>query len=186
LLSQERFLPPGASAWFVVGAAIGHAQYLEDLGMTTLHDPSIASTSWIEHKVLGHIKQALLVTLDWNAPVVSLPRKLSSLQFTMKSFRRHFERVMSIEEEGGYLDEFADAKPNLQSRIDRLHADHKRFRARIRQLVVELDRLTEWEEEAFGSLCLEIRQLLCDVDRHNAEEIELLQESLLMDEGGEG
>jgi len=154
--------------------------------MTTLHDPSIASTSWIEHQVLGHIKQALLVTLDWHAPVVSMPRKRSSLQFTMKSFRRHLERVMSIEEEGGYLDEFADAKPNLQTRIDRLNGDHQRFRSRIRQIVVELDQLTEWEEEAFDSLCQEIRQLLRDVDRHNAEEIELLQESLLLDEGGEG
>ena len=154
--------------------------------MTTLHDPSIASTSWIEHQVLEHIKQALLVTLDWNAPVVSLPRKLSSLQFTMKSFRRHLERVLSIEEEGGYLDEFADAKPNLQSRIDCLNGDHARFRARIRQTVLQLDELTEWEEEEFGSLCGEIRLLLADVDRHNAKEIELLQESLLMDEGGEG
>jgi len=154
--------------------------------MTTLYDPSVASTSWIEHQVLVHIKQALLVTLDWNAPVVSMPRKLSSLQFTMKSFRRHLERVMSIEEAGGYLDEFADAKPNLQSRIDCLNGDHARFRARIRQLVAKLDQLAEWEEEAFGSLCLEIRQLLCDVDRHNTQEIELLQESLLMDEGGEG
>ena len=53
------------------------------------------------------------MTLDWDAPVVSMPRKLSSLQFTMKSFRRHLERVMSIEEEGGYLEEVADAKPNL-------------------------------------------------------------------------
>ena len=40
----------------------------ENRNMTTLHDPSIASTSWIEHQVLEHIKQALLVTLDWNAP----------------------------------------------------------------------------------------------------------------------
>ena len=154
--------------------------------MTILHDPSIASTSWIEHQVLEHIKQALLVTLDWNAPVVSLPRKLSSLQFTMKSFRRHFERVMSIEEEGGYLDEFADAKPNLQSWIDCLNGDHAQFRARLCRLVTQLDQLNEWEEEEFGSHCAEIRALLDDVDRHNAQEVELLQESLLMDEGGEG
>ena len=128
--------------------------------MKTLYDPSIASTSWIEHQVLEHVKQALLVTLDWNAPVVSMPRKLSSLQFTMKSFRRHLERVMSIEEEGGYLEEFADAKPNLQSQIDRLNGDHARFRVRIRQLVAEFDQLTEWEEDEFGSLCSDIRRLL--------------------------
>jgi hypothetical protein len=154
--------------------------------MTTLEDTSIASTSWVEHKVLEHIKQALRVTLDWDAPVVSMPRKLSSLQFTMKSFRRHLERMMSIEEEGGYLDDVAEAKPNMQPRIESLVADHDRFRKRICQIVPQLDELSEWEESAFGTLCVEIRRLLNDVDRHDSLEIELLQESLLMDEGGEG
>jgi hypothetical protein len=140
----------------------------------------------MEHKVLEHIKQALRVTLDWNAPVVSMPRKLSSLQFTMKSFRRHLERVMSIEEEGGYLIDVADAKPNLQSRIDALCVDHNRFRTHIRRIVPALEGLSEWEEERFSDVCGEIRNLLQAVDLHDALEIDLLQESLLMDEGGEG
>ena len=155
--------------------------------MTTLHDPLVvASTSLIEHQVLNHVKQALRVTLEWDAPVVSLPRKLSSLQFTIKSFRRHLERVMSIEEEGGYLEEAAEAKPNLQSRIESLTRDHVRFRARVREIVPELDALSEWQEERFGSLCQEIHHLLDDIDRHDAREIDLLQESMLMDDGGEG
>lgn len=154
--------------------------------MATVQDSSLASISWMEHKILEHVKQALRVTLDWQAPVVSMPRKLSSLQFTMKSFRRHLERVISIEEEGGYLDDVAEWKPNLQSRIDSLAGDHGRFRARIRQLVPELDELSDWEEERFRDLCDEIRALLDDVDRHDALEIDLLQESLLLDEGGEG
>ncbi len=154
--------------------------------MTTVQDTSVASTSWMEHKILEHLKQALRVTLDWQAPVVSMPRKLSSLQFTMKSFRRHLERVMSIEEEDGYLYEVAEGKPNLQTRIESLAGDHGRFRARIRQLVPELDGVSDWEEKRFLDLCDEIRGLLDDVDRHDALEIELLQESFLLDEGGEG
>jgi hypothetical protein len=154
--------------------------------MTTLHDMSTASTSLLEHQVLHHVKQALRVTLDWDAPEVSMPRKLSSLQFTMKSFRRHLERVMKIEEEGGYLDEVSAAKPNLQNRIESLGRDHDRFRNRIRQIVPQLDGLSEWQEERFGGLCDEIRCLLDDIDVHDAGEIDLLQESMLMDEGGEG
>jgi len=154
--------------------------------MTTLHDPSRVSTSLIEHQVLHHVKQALRVTLDWDAPVVSLPRKLSSLQFTIKSFRRHLERVMSIEEEGGYLDDVAAAKPNLQPRIESLIRDHAHFRTRVSEIVPELDALSEWQEERFNSLCREILDLLDEVDRHDEREIDLLQESMLMDEGGEG
>jgi hypothetical protein len=153
--------------------------------MTTLNDSSIA-VSWMEHTILDHIKQALRVTLDWQAPVVSMPRKLSSIQFTMKSFRRHLERVMSIEEEGGYLDEVAEARPSMQSRIECLARDHNRFRARIRELVPELDELNDWEEARFVEICDEIRTLLHEVDWHDALEIDLLQESLLLDDGGEG
>jgi Hemerythrin HHE cation binding domain len=154
--------------------------------MTTLQDMTITSTSLLEHQVLDHVKQALRVTLDWDAPVVSLPRKLSSLKFTMKSFRRHLERVMSIEEEGGYLDEVSAMKPNLEPRIESLSRDHARFRAQIRQIVPQLDGLSEWQEDGFGTICDEIRQLLDAIDVHDAGEIDLLQESMLMDDGGEG
>jgi Hemerythrin HHE cation binding domain len=154
--------------------------------MNTLSESSTVAMSWMEHTILEHIKQALRVTLDWHAPEVSMPRKLSSLQFTMKSFYRHLERVMSIEEEGGYLVEIAETRPNLQSRIEALARDHIRFRARIRQLVPQLSELNDWEVGQFGEVCDEIRELLQDVDAHDAQEIDLLQESLLIDEGGEG
>lgn len=154
--------------------------------MTTLYETSTIAVSWMEHTILDHVKQALRVTLDWQAPVVSMPRKLSSLQFTMKSFRRHLERVMSIEEEGGYLADIADVRPGMQSRIECLARDHIRFRGRIRQIVSELDVLNDWEEARFGEICDEIRTLLHEVDWHDALEVDLLQEALLVDEGGEG
>lgn len=153
--------------------------------MTTLQDRNV-SASLLEHQILSHVKQALRVTLDWDAPEVSMPRKLSSLKFTMKSFRRHLERVISIEEEGGYLDEVSAVQPNLQSRIEALQRDHARFRNRISQIVPQLDSLSEWQEDRFGELCEEIRRLLDDIDAHDEAEIDLLQESLLTDVGGEG
>jgi hypothetical protein len=154
--------------------------------MTTLQDLSVASTSFIEHQVLNHVKDALRVILDWDAPEVSLPRKLASLQFTMKSFGRHLERVMKVEEEGGYLEEVVAVKPNLESRIMKLNRDHLRFRTRVKQIGNRLDSLGGWQEEQFAGLCMEIYELLDEVDRHDAREIDLLQESLTLDEGGEG
>ena len=147
---------------------------------------STASTACMEHQVLEHIKQALRVTINWQAPAVSMPRKLSSLQFTIKSFQRHLERVISIEEEGGYMNEVVDAKPYFQNRIDLLVGDHARFRDRLRKLLPELNDINEWEEPRFDQVCNDLRQLLDDVDQHDLQEVELLQESLLMDDGGEG
>jgi hypothetical protein len=115
-----------------------------------------------------------------------MPRKLSSLQFTMKSFQRHLERVMAIEEEGGYLAEIAELRPALQSRVQCLARDHIRFRTRIRQLLPELSEINDWEESRFAEICDEIRTLLHEVDWHDQLEIDILQESLLLDEGGEG
>lgn len=153
--------------------------------MNTMRESS-ASTACMEHQIFEHIKEALLVTLNWQAPVVSMPRKLSSLQFTMKSFQRHFERVMCIEEDGGYMAEAVDAKPHLQDRVDQLEADHGHIRGRIGALVTELDDIKEWEEPRFEQVCRDLRVLIADVDQHNVAEIELLQESVLAEEGGEG
>jgi len=153
--------------------------------MSTLHDSGV-STACMEHQVFEHIKQALLVTLNWQAPSVSMPRKLSSLQFTIKSFQRHFERVISIEEEGGYMADAMDAKPYYQDRVEQLEQDHARFRERLRKLLPELADTKEWDEPRFERICSDLRELIADMDRHNEREIELLQESALVDDGGEG
>ncbi|HEY3392951.1 MAG TPA: hemerythrin domain-containing protein [Lacipirellulaceae bacterium] len=153
--------------------------------MPTLHDSAI-SMACMEHQILHHVKQALRVTLDWQAPAVSMPRKLSSLQFTIKSFQRHLERVMSLEEEGGYMASVLESRPYFQDRIDQLASDHAQFRKRLQKLMPELNDISEWEEPRFNDVCGELRSLLDDVDEHDAREIELLQESLLYDDGGEG
>jgi len=154
--------------------------------MPMLRGNSTASTACMEHQVLEHIKQALRVTIDWEAPVVSMPRKLSSIQFTIKSFQRHLDRVISLEEDGGYMSEVLDVKPYYQNRIDQLQSDHRRFRMRLRELMPELNDIKEWEEPRFERVCADLGELLDDVDHHDLQEVELLQESLLCDEGGEG
>lgn len=152
--------------------------------MPTRHDT--ASASWMEHRILDHVKQALRVTLDWRVPDVSLRRKLSSVQFTAGSFQRHFERVMEVEEEGGYMSVVGEMKPYLQERIDKLAGDHERFRARMQRLMPQIDDLSDRDEARFREVCSDLRSLLDDVDEHDATEISLLQEALLFDVGGEG
>ena len=160
------------------------SQSNEGSDMTALRDSSV-STACMEHQVFEHIKQAVLVTLNWQAPAVSMPRKLSSLQFTMQSFQRHFERVVSIEEDGGYMAEATDLKPYFQERVDQLAQEHELFRERLRVLVRELNSISEWEAPRFEKIGCELREMMADLDQHNQREVELLQESVLMAEGGE-
>jgi hemerythrin-like domain-containing protein len=153
--------------------------------MPTLRDSS-ASTACMEHQIFEHIKQALLVTLNWQAPSVSMPRKLSSMQFTIKSFQRHFDRVLTIEDEGGYMADVLECKPYMEERIEQLSRDHNRFRERLRTLIPQLNDIKEWEEPRFEQVCDDLRSLIAAIDRHNEQEVELLQESMLVDDGGEG
>lgn len=153
--------------------------------MQTTRDTSAISTASMEHAVMEHIKQAMRVTLDWHAPEVSLPRKVSSLQFTIKSLQRHLERVMSLEEDGGYMAVVAETKPHLCDRADCLARDHDAFRAELKRLLPALNSLNEWDEPRFEQVGGALRQLLDAIDRHDQQEVELLQ-SLVDDEGGEG
>jgi hypothetical protein len=82
--------------------------------------------------------------------------------------------------------EVVDAKPHFENRIDQLAGDHARFRARLQRFISELNDINEWEEPRFDQVCDNLKSLLDDVDRHDLAEVELLQESLLMDDGGEG
>jgi hypothetical protein len=79
-----------------------------------------------------------------------------------------------------------DAKPYLQDRIDGLAAEHSCFRQRLRKLIPELNDIKEWEEPRFHEVCDDLRALLDEVDGHDSREVELMQESLLLDDGGEG
>ena len=153
--------------------------------MPTLRDSS-ASTACMEHQIFEHVKQALLVTLNWQAPTVSMPRKLSSLQFTIKSFQRHFDRVISIEDEGGYMADVLESKPYMEERVQHLAKDHGRFRDRLKKLTADLNDIKEWDEPRFEQVCGDLRALIADIDHHNECEVELLQESVLVDDGGEG
>lgn len=147
---------------------------------------SPANAAWMEHQILDHVKQALRVTLDWKVPSVGFPRKLSSVQFTLKSFQRHLERLMDLEEQDGYMLLVAEMKPNMSFRVDKLERDHERFRKAIRRLLPEVEAINEYQSEEFDEVCGKIYDLLESVDLHDVEEVDLIQETFLFDEGGEG
>lgn len=145
--------------------------------------PQVLTT---EQQIFSHIKQALRVMVDWRAPAVSQGRKRTSVRFALRSFCRHLERLMSFEEQGGYLPNVTSSRPNWEHRVDLLRAEHQRLRDHINRLTPQIDDEGVWQTERFESACRAIRELLDEVDRHDRDEIALLQETHVMDEGGEG
>jgi hemerythrin-like domain-containing protein len=154
--------------------------------MNGIDTRSEGNAAWMEHQILDHVKQALRVTLHWRTPSVGLPRKLSSVRFTLQSFLRHLERLMDIEEQDGYMAVVSELKPNMQHRIEQLQHEHAQFRQQARLLLREMEEISEYQSELFDQACCKIADFLAHVDRHDKKEIQLLQETLLCDEGGEG
>lgn len=158
-----------------------------------MHSHQVATEAWavaqaacMEHQILDHVKQALRVTLDWKAPAVGLPRKVSSVQFTTKSFARHLLRMMDLEEQDGYMAVVIEEKPWMEQRVQRLERQHHEFRATLEELSADIEAMPGLPEDRFEAVSSCIRDLLDRVDQHDVEEISLLQETMLCVEGGEG
>jgi hypothetical protein len=159
---------------------------MEDSQMQTIDTSAQANAACLEHEILNHVKQALRVTLGWKVPPEGVSRKLSSVQFTLKSFQRHLERLMNIEEQDGYMSFVEEVKPNMHFRVDNLAHDHHRFRQALDGLLPKVDSLSDYSNDKIEAVCEEIYDLLEKVDHHDKEEIALLQDSMWLDEGGEG
>ena len=157
---------------------------------TFAHSPSAAelraSQCLMEHQILQHVKDALRITLGWETESVGLPRKLSSVQFTLQSLRRHLERVMNLEEEDGYMVVVGEVKPNLYQQALSLRKEHRELRDSLARIVPKLERITPRDEEPFNEACSSLAALLDRIDRHDRQETELLQTALYDEIGGEG
>ena len=156
--------------------------------MTTTIDADsyVAEQCLIEHRALGHIKEALCLAVDWQVGLPGLPRKLATVRFMAQSFRRHIERLMSLEEKGGYMEVVGQLKPNLVDQSRRLRAEHDVFRATLARLLPRLERAGETDASEIGSICDDLHSLLHRVDIHDARETARLQDVVMQDEGGEG
>ena len=150
-------------------------------------DPkNYASLCLMEHQILQHVKDALRITLSWDTDAVGLARKVSSVQFTMQSLRRHLDRVMSLEEEDGYMSSVRELKPNLYDRAANLRLEHQEFRRTLECLMPALEKVNPRDNERFAEVCCDLTTFLTRIDRHDKLETALLQASFYDDIGGEG
>ena len=150
------------------------------------HTEYAAEHCRMESRALRHIKAALRVTLDWKVPEVGVPRKMSSVRFTLQSFRRHLERLMNLEEEDGYLEIVGESKPHWSPQIELLRAEHDQFRAELRDIEPEIEAVPEHDTLHFNDACNKLVALLHRIDHHDEKEADLLQEALTLDDGGQG
>jgi len=140
----------------------------------------------VEHQILNHVIAALRATLAWRQQGNDFSRKLESLRFVGKSFKRHLKHLMDLEEKDGYMAVVLASRPELADVVAALERDHERFRKSLRRILVRLRRVSSTDQETFGAASSDLAALLDELDAHGKRETDLPQEALLTDEGGEG
>jgi hypothetical protein len=154
--------------------------------MSLLTSDDLSQQALIEHDLLGYLVAGLRAAVQWRVAGEDFSRKLSTLRFISRSFRRHLERVMDLEEFDGYLDEVAARSPQLGRQVDRLRGEHGWFREASRRSVHRLEQASPADAVEFARICDDLVELLDRVEAHSRKEMQLLLEAFDRDIGGEG
>ncbi|HEY5314412.1 MAG TPA: hemerythrin domain-containing protein [Pirellulales bacterium] len=140
---------------------------------------SLAHQTLVEHQILEYVKDALRLTLEMKVSSTSLARKLSSVRFMAQSFQRHLDRLLDLEEDGGYMEMVRGRRPELIDEAARLRHEHGELRERLAGIQLGLAGLADNDDERFHGVCYKLRDLLDRLDEHDAREINLLEQVLI-------
>lgn len=132
----------------------------------------------LEHEVVARLADALRTSIGWSHHG-GITRQLESVRFLAESFHRHLERMLELEEHGGYLELLQESHPQLEPELNRLREEHGQFRSQMQAALADLERLSEPSQAALDQVLAELTSLLDQVDRHNKGEMQLLQSVVL-------
>jgi len=146
----------------------------------------LAQRTFVEQKMLKQLMDALRVTLAREERAGDSAQRLATLRFIAQSFQRHLERMMSLEEDDGYLGWVVDENPRLDRAVAALRDEHDRFRDGSQHVMRRLAQASTGDRADLDLVCEELLALLRMLDEHRAKEGGLLQEAFVQDGGGEG
>lgn len=98
-----------------------------------------------------------------------------------EQFKETLAAHFRFEEEGGYFSHIGASRPGLVPRVKKLELQHVQLLASAQKLAVALQRGADLES-AFSR----IDELLTRLGRHEAQELDLLQQSIIEDVGRSG
>jgi len=146
----------------------------------------LAQRTFVEQNMLRQLMDALRVTLAREERAGDSRERLSTLRFIVQSFQRHLERMMSLEEDDGYLGWVVDENPRLDRVVAALRDEHDRLRNAMQHVLIRLGRVSAENRADMDPVCEELFDLLRMLDEHREKEGGLLQEAVTRDGGGEG
>jgi hemerythrin-like domain-containing protein len=139
----------------------------------------ISQQMLLEHEILARLSDALRTAIGWSHHG-GVSRKLESLQFLTESFQRHLERMLDLEEQGGYLELVGESHPAREAELNGFRAEHDRFRQEVQDVLQSIAGLGDSPgQDDLLPLLDQITSLVDQVDAHNKREMCFLQEIVL-------
>jgi hemerythrin-like domain-containing protein len=105
--------------------------------------------------------------------------KLSSVQFLAESFQRHLERMLELEEQQGYMGAIEAGFPQFQGQVADFRRQHDQFRRWVQGLLLRLSQSDNLTSSEADLLFEDVASLLDQIDRHNKQEMNLLEEVIV-------
>src|SRR5581483_6316782 len=131
-----------------------------------------------EQTMLRQLMDALRITVAREERAGDSAQRVATLRFIVQSFQRHLERLMSMEEDDGYLGWVVDENPRLNRAVAALRDEHDRFREAGQRVLRRLSQLSSAEDRSeLDPACAELLDLLRMLDEHREREGGLLQEA---------
>jgi len=146
----------------------------------------LAQQTLVENGMLTKLMEGLRTTLAWKVQGNEFSRKLSTLRYMAHTFQGHMERLMALEECGGYMDVIVETNPNLGTAVVALRQEHELFRKGTRTIIHRLDHVSPTDRATFIAICDDLTALLKRLDEHSRKEVDIFQEVFENVGGGEG
>src|SRR6476619_2377174 len=124
----------------------------------------------VEHQILGHVIAALRATMSWRHQGDDFARKLQSLRFVGKSFKRHLKHLIALEEKDGYMAVVLASRPDLSDGVAALKGEHLQFRKSLHRILVRLDEMLPSDHQGFERASSDLGELLEQLEAHGKKE----------------
>lgn len=147
---------------------------------------AISEQFQIEHRLINNTVASLRTALDWKAGEQGAARKLSTIRFAVDIFHRHLERLMAIHEHDGYMSHITNSHAERVPAVKALKLEHDQLRNEVGRIVTGLDRLAPHDVGLAERIYDSLQALLDTYHDHSQKEMQLVQDVLLRDMGGEG
>ncbi|QDU59870.1 hypothetical protein Pan216_07030 [Planctomycetes bacterium Pan216] len=147
---------------------------------------SIGKRIKIENEILFYVREALSVAIRAPLAHETAIEWLERAQFLVGSFSRHVRRLFAIEEEGGYMDFVTALKPTFANRAAKLREEHRSLVSDLEGIRADAHNTNPSNLANLHSLQQRLLGFFRRLESHRHHEWELLQETYLVDLGGEG